>query len=136
MWGQTDLKKLVAYCTIQEMNFIFLLLVFGDSFLKEISFLFCITHAILSSLMFYIVDCIYRRFHSRSIFQINGIFIYTPNLAIFIFIMCIFFAGLPGTLKFSVEFCIFSNIINISSLINIILIFSTNFLRVVGFSKN
>jgi NADH:ubiquinone oxidoreductase subunit 5 (subunit L)/multisubunit Na+/H+ antiporter MnhA subunit len=24
MWGQTDLKKLVAYGTIQEMNLIFL----------------------------------------------------------------------------------------------------------------
>lgn len=26
MWGQTDLKKLVAYCTIQEMNLIYLTL--------------------------------------------------------------------------------------------------------------
>lgn len=24
MWSQTDLKKLVAYCTIQEMNLIYL----------------------------------------------------------------------------------------------------------------
>jgi formate hydrogenlyase subunit 3/multisubunit Na+/H+ antiporter MnhD subunit len=24
MWGQTDIKKLVAYCTIQEMNIIYL----------------------------------------------------------------------------------------------------------------
>ena len=136
MWGQTDLKKLIAYCTIQEMNLIFLLFCFGDLFLKEIGFLFSLTHAFLSALMFFIVDCIYRRFHSRSILQVNGIISFLPNLSLAIFFMCIFFAGLPGTLKFSIEFCIFNNILDVSIMLSILLLISANFLGLVGFSKN
>ena len=136
MWGQTDLKKLVAYCTIQEMNLIFFLFCFGDIFLKEIGFLFSLTHAFLSALMFFIVDCLYRRFHSRSILQINGISSFLPNLSVSIFFMCLFFAGLPGTLKFSIEFCLFNNFLDISLISCIILLISANFLGLVGFSKN
>lgn len=136
MWGQTDLKKLVAYCTIQEMNLIFLLFCFGDLFLKEIGFLFSLTHAFLSALMFFIVDCVYRRFHSRSVLQINGIISFLPNIATAIFLMCIFFAGLPGTLKFSIEFCIFNNLIDFSILATFLLVINANCLGLIGFSKN
>lgn len=136
MWGQTDLKKLVAYCTIQEMNLIFFLFCFGDLFLKEIGFLFSLTHAFLSALMFYVVDCVYRRFHSRSILQVNGIVTYLPNLAINIFFMGIFFAGLPGTLKFSVEFSLFNNLIDFSFISTVLTILSANCLGLIGFSKS
>lgn len=136
MWGQTDLKKLVAYCTIQEMNLIFLLFCFGDLFLKEIGFLFSLTHAFLSALMFFLVDCLYRRFHSRSILQINGIASFLPSLAINIFFMCVFFAGLPGTLKFSIEFCLFNNLLDFSTLLTILTILIANCLGLIGFSKN
>ena len=136
MWGQTDLKKLVAYCTIQEMNLIFFLFCFGDLFLKEIGFFFSLTHAFLSALMFFIVDCLYRRFHSRSILQINGIVSFLPNLSVTIFLMCIFFAGLPGTLKFSVEFCLFNNLLDFSFCLTTITIIVANCLGLIGFSKN
>lgn len=136
MWGQTDLKKLVAYCTIQEMNLIYLLFCFGDLFLKEIGFLFSLTHAFLSALMFFIVDCLYRRFHSRSILQINGVSNTMPNLSIAIFFMCIFFAGLPGTLKFSIELCIFNNLLDFSLVLTSMLIIIANCLGLIGFSKN
>ncbi len=136
MWGQTDLKKLVAYCTIQEMNLIYLLFCFGDIYLKEIGFLFSLTHAFLSALMFFLVDCIYRRLHSRSVLQINGLSLFLPNLSIFIFIMCIFFSGLPGTLKFSIEFCIINNLIDFSAVLSIFLVVVANCLGLIGFSKN
>jgi formate hydrogenlyase subunit 3/multisubunit Na+/H+ antiporter MnhD subunit len=31
MWGQIDIKKLIAYATVQEMNIIYLLFVWGDA---------------------------------------------------------------------------------------------------------
>lgn len=110
MWGQSDLKKLVAYCTIQEMNLIFFLFLVGDTNFTNLGILFTVTHAFLSILMFFLVDCIYRRFHTRSIYNLSGLLIETPNLAICIVAMVIFFSGLPGTLKFICEFYIFFNI--------------------------
>lgn len=135
MWGQTDLKKLVAYGTIQEMNLIYLVFCWGDSNSILIGILFSATHAFLSALMFFLVDCIYRRYHTRSIIEINGILHITPNLGISILFMCIFFAGLPGTIKFISEFYIFSGFIEISTLGCFLLMFFANVVGLVGFSK-
>lgn len=135
MWGQSDLKKLVAYCTIQEMNLIFFLFLLGDSSANIIGALFTITHAFLSILMFFLVDCIYRRYHSRSIFVVQGILTSAPNLGTAIIFMIIFFSGLPGTLKFICEFYIFSLLLQHSWIFTCFFILCLNFLGLIGFSK-
>ena len=135
MWGQSDLKKLVAYGTIQEMNIIFLTFCYGDSFLIFSGILFCLTHALLSTFFFYLVDTIYRRFKTRNIFELQGLLHLTPNLGIFIFIGCVCYSGLPGTLKFICEFYIFSSLFDIAPLSTLILIFSANFIGIIGFCK-
>ena len=135
MWGQTDLKKLVAYGTVQEMNIIYLTFCWGDSLNIISGILFCITHALLSVLMFYLVDVIYRKYNSRSVVEVSGILQRTPNLAIMIFIMCIFFSGLPGTLKFTTEFYIFSSFFDASPFSCFITFFIANCLGLIGFSK-
>lgn len=135
MWGQTDLKKLVAYGTIQEMNLIYLVFCWGDVNGVVGGILFSVTHAFLSALMFFIVDCFYRRYKTRSFVEINGILHFTPNLAISIFFMCIFFGGIPGTIKFVVEFYIFGGFLDISPFLCLFLMFISNVFGLVGFSK-
>lgn len=114
MWGQTDLKKLVAYCTIQEMNLISIFFLKGDSNIVVYGFLFNIMHAFLSTLMFFLVECVYARYKSRSILAVNGIFFTFNNLALSIIFMIFFFSGIPGTLKFVCEFFVFNLVFNVS----------------------
>lgn len=135
MWGQTDLKKLVAYGTIQEMNIIYLVFCWGDTAAVLGGVLFCATHAFLSALMFFLVDCLYRRFNSRNLIEVLGLLQLVPNLGISILIMCVFYAGLPGTIKFISEFYIFSGLIESSSVTCFILMFTANVLGLIGFSK-
>jgi len=135
MWGQTDLKKLVAYGTIQEMNIIYLAFCWGDSYAILGGILFSATHAFLSALMFYIVDCVYRRFHTRSLIEINGILHITPNLGIAIIFMLIFFSGIPGTIKFISEFYIFSGLLESSPSVCLLLMLVANVFGLIGFSK-
>ena len=135
MWGQLDLKKLVAYGTVQEMNIIYLAFLWGDSSAFIGGILFCITHAFLSPLMFYLVDCIQRRYYSRIVSEISGLLHITPNLGIFVLFMQILYSGLPGTLKFLSEFYIFSGFICTAPLSTIIILYSANFLGLIGFSK-
>ena len=118
MWGQTDLKKLVAYGTIQEMNLIFLTFCWGDSNAILGGILFSATHGALSALMFYIVDCLQRRFNSRNVVEISGVLQITPMLGIAIITMCVLYAGLPGTLKFTCEFYIFCGLFELSPTLN------------------
>jgi len=135
MWGQTDIKKLVAYGTIQEMNLIYLVFCWGDSSIIIAGIIFTATHAFLSCLMFYLVDCVYRRYHTRSIVEINGILHITPNLAVSILFMTVFFAGLPGTIKFISEFYIFSSFLEISPVMCLTLMLIANAIGLIGFSK-
>jgi len=125
----------VAYGTIQEMSIIYLAICWGDSTACIGGFLFCITHAFLSSLFFYLVDCVQRRYNTRSILEISGIIHITPNLGIAILFGLILYSGLPGTLKFVSEFYIFVGLIEAAPLSCVILLFGTNFLGLLGFLK-
>nr|YP_010632192.1 NADH dehydrogenase subunit 4 [Cryptocaryon irritans]WBP62308.1 NADH dehydrogenase subunit 4 [Cryptocaryon irritans] len=135
MWGQTDLKKLVAYGTIQEMNLIFLVFCWGDVLSIIGGILFCLMHSILSTLMFFLVDCIQKRFHSRSTVELSGILHLTPNLGISILFMCIFYSGIPGTLKFTSEFYIFSGFFDSSPFLCFFIMLVANVIGLIGFSK-
>jgi NADH-quinone oxidoreductase subunit M len=117
------------------MNLILVAFLFGDSRLIMAGIMFSAAHAFLSALMFYLVDCIYRRMHSRSVYQVHGLLHTTPNLGTAIFLMCVLYAGLPGTIKFSCEFFIFSSLAESSFITMVILLFIMNVLGLIGFSK-
>ncbi len=136
MWGQTDLKKLIAYCTIQEMNLIVLFFLQGDSNILFFGILFNITHTFLSTLMFYLIECIYIRYHARSIFLVKGIFYSCTNLSTMIIFMIIFFSGIPGTLKFICEFYLLTVLLNFSWILCFFIIFIVNVFGLIGFCKN
>jgi len=85
--------------------------------------------------MFYIVDCLQRRFNSRSVVEISGVLQITPMLGIAIIIMCVLYAGLPGTLKFTCEFYIFCGLFELTPTLTLILFFVANVLGLIGFSK-
>ena len=135
MWGQTDIKKLVAYCTIQEMNLIYLTFCWGDANMLVSGMLFIVMHGSLSTLMFFLVDCIQRRFNSRSVVELSGILQITPMLGISIIIMCIMYSGLPGMLKFTCEFYLFSSLFNILPVLTVFLFFTANVIGLISFSK-
>lgn len=135
MWSQIDLKKLIAYCTIQEMNIIYLAFLWGDARVLFGGVLFCITHSFLSALMFYLVDCVQRRYNTRIISELSGILHITPNLGISIFFMNVIYSGLPGTIKFTSELFIFIGLYDSSILLLLLLVLS-NFIGLLGFSKN
>lgn len=136
MWCQTDLKKIVAFCTVQEMNLIYLTFLFGNGTLVVVGVLFCLMHAILSSLMFFLVDCVQKRYNSRSITEVSGILQVAPNLGFSIILMCIYYMGLPGTLKFSCEVMVFSAIYQVSFILFLLIVFSANFVAPISFCKS
>jgi len=114
---------------------IYLAFCWGDTSAILGGILFCVTHGALSGLMFYLVDCIQRRFNSRSVVEISGVLQLTPNLGICIFVMCVLYSGLPGTLKFSCEFYIFAGLFEISPTLTMFVFFVANVLGLIGFCK-
>lgn len=135
MWTQVDLKKLVAFCTIQEMNLIVMCFLFGYSPIVSVGIIFCFMHAILSSLMFFLVDCVQRRFQSRQTAEVVGMAHTSPNLGLSIIFMVLMYLAIPGTLKFSCEFMLFCYLSDISFLLFIIIVIAASTIAPVAFAK-
>jgi NADH-quinone oxidoreductase subunit M len=135
MWAQIDLKKLVAYCTIQEMSLLYLVFVWGDTLCFIGGVMLCITHSLLSSLMFFLVDCIQKRYKSRLVSEVSGILHTTPNLGVALLTMVVLYSGLPGSIKFTSELYIYSGLFETAPFVSILILFVANFLGLIGFSK-
>lgn len=136
MWAQVDLKKLVAYGTIQEMNLILVGILLGTTAAVKAVSLFILAHTILSTMFFILADSIYKRFSSRSVTAVRGLLNASPSLGYTIFICCLLFAGLPFTLKFVVEVYVFVQLFSLNVSLLVVVMLICNWVGTVSFSKN
>jgi len=108
LFYQIDLKKLVAYSTVVEMHWLVMCVISGQSCLLLSSFCMLISHALLSTNSFLLVDAINRRFKTRLITEISGINFLCPKLFLIALVNCLIFLGFPGSIFFVAEFLFFS----------------------------
>lgn len=112
MGRQSDIKRLIAWCTVQEMSFIVMFWGLKQTYVDKTYLLFVIIHGLLSAYMFFLVDIIQRRYKTRNLSAIIGINIMSPQLTRHIWFLIFVFSGFPLTAKFVVEwnfFCLLSN---------------------------
>ena len=122
LFYQIDLKKLVAYSTVVEMHWLTICLVSGQSNLMLASFCMLISHALISTNSFLLVDAIARRWKTRLITEISGVNFATPKLFIMALINLLIFLGFPGSLFFISEFLFFSFLFDMFPLLTFILL--------------
>jgi NADH-quinone oxidoreductase subunit M len=108
LFYQIDLKKLVAYSTVVEMHWLTICVISGQSALMLASFCMLISHALLSTNSFLLVDAIGRRFKTRLITEINGVNFLCPKLFLVSLVNCLIFLGFPGSIMFVAEILFFS----------------------------
>ena len=147
VYYQTDLKKLIAYSTVIEMHWLVLAVVSGSSFFWIAGFAMMISHAIISSNFFLVIDSVTRRFKTRLLTEISGIYYLTPSLYFVILTLLIVFLGFPGSLLFIAEFMFFSALLDVNFGLFFFLLFiayffvpscffKSWFLLLFGFSEN
>lgn len=135
MWHQIDVKKLIAYTTVQEMNILFLPLFWLNETSELLVSLFILTHCLLSTLLFFTVDILIKRFHTRIVTNITGIIQIMPIFGLCMIITLLLFTGLPFTIKFFLEINIFNLLLNFNIELTIIVILIANWIGLLGFSK-
>lgn len=108
LFYQIDLKKLVAYSTVVEMHWLTMCVISGQSCLMLASFCMLISHALLSTNSFLLVDAVNRRFKTRLITEISGINFLCPKLYLIGLLNCWVFLGFPGSILYIAEFLFFS----------------------------
>ena len=122
LFYQIDLKKLVAYSTVVEMHWLTICVVSGQSNLMLASFCMLISHALLSTNSFLLVDAVARRFKSRLITEINGVNFMCPKLFMAILVNTLIFLGFPGSIFFVSEFLFFSFMFDLFPVLSLFLL--------------
>ena len=84
MWGAFDIKRLIAFATIQEMNLMMILLILLNNYYMAILNVFLLFHGCLSALLFFLIDQIQKRTHTRNLTSISGLYTLYPQLCTFI----------------------------------------------------
>ena len=108
LFYQIDLKKLIAYSTVVEMHWLTICVISGQSCLMMSAYCMLISHALLSTNAFLLVDSINRRFKTRLITELSGINFLCPKLFLFCLLNCLIFLGFPGSIFFISEFLFFT----------------------------
>nr|YP_003848731.1 NADH dehydrogenase subunit 4 [Tetranychus cinnabarinus]ADK89670.1 NADH dehydrogenase subunit 4 [Tetranychus cinnabarinus] len=118
-----DLKMIFAYSSIIHMNSMVMMLLSNNFFTEKMFVQMMISHAISSSMMFYIIGMIYEYTFSRMM-MINKSFLIN-NLILFMIIFFILFINMsmPPFMTFFSEMYMYLSLINYSSKMMIILIY-------------
>ena len=123
LFYQIDLKKLVAYSTVVEMHWLTICIISGQSNLLLASFAMLISHALISTNSFLLVDAISRRFKTRLITEINGLNFLCPKLFLVTLLNILLFLGFPGSIFFVSEILFFSFFLDLFPLGALFLLF-------------
>lgn len=123
LFYQIDLKKLVAYSTVVEMHWLTICVISGQSALMLASFCMLISHALLSTNSFFLVDAIGRRFKTRLITEVSGLNFLCPKLFLVTLVNTLVFLGFPGSIMFVAEILFFSFFFDLFPVLCLLLIF-------------
>jgi NADH-quinone oxidoreductase subunit M len=105
-YGQSDLKKLIAYTSISHMGFILIgIFVFSPLAWQGTVFLL-VAHGVSTGALFIIVGSVQHRLHTRDLGRMGGLWTDLPRLSSFGTFFILAAMGLPGLGNFVGEFLI------------------------------
>lgn len=112
---QLDFKRLIAYSSVSHMNMVAMGIFAGNLQSFDGAILQCISHAFVSSGLFFLVGSMYDRYHSKLISSYSGLAGVMPIYAIMLLFFSISNIGMPGTSAFASEILLLTGIFNFST---------------------
>lgn len=142
-WAQSDMKKLVAYSSIAHMGYVTIGLYSQSVIGVKGAVIQMVSHGITSAGLFFVVDMLYRRTHTRDMHQYRGVVAVAPKLTAVAFMLVLGLVSLPMTSGFVGELMVtiaafkVSTVIGILTALGVILapIYGLNFYRQVFLGK-
>lgn len=104
------------------MHWLTICVISGQSNLMLASFCMLISHALLSTNSFLLVDAIARRFKTRLLTEVSGLNFICPKLFLMTLVNSLIFLGFPGSIFFVSEFLFFSFFFDLFPLMAIFLL--------------
>ncbi len=94
--AQRDLKRMIAYSSVSHMGFVLLGIASLTAEGVSGAVMQMVSHAFLSTMLFFLVGVVYNRVHDRDIYNFRGLGTLMPRYTIFIMIAFFASLGLPG----------------------------------------
>ena len=104
---QIDLKKIIAYSSVANMNFVVLGLLCSNIIGVGGSVFLMLSHGIVSSGLFFCIGILYDRFKTRILFYFQGIVNLMPLYSVFLLLLTLSNISFPLTSGFIGEILIF-----------------------------
>nr|WCS40531.1 NADH dehydrogenase subunit 4 [Gilpinia sp.]WDY84701.1 NADH dehydrogenase subunit 4 [Gilpinia sp. 3 GYN-2022c] len=124
---QVDLKSLIAYSSIAHMMILLSGLLTLMSWGIYGSYLLMISHGLCSSGLFCLVNIIYERLSSRSLFINKGLMNYMPSMCLWWFLLCSSNMASPPSLNLLGEIMLINSIILWSKMMFLLIMFLSFF---------
>ncbi len=102
--GQTDLKQLVAYSSVNHMGFVLLGIASMTTFGVHGAVYQMIAHGVITGLLFMLIGMLSNRTHTRSIAAMTGLYSAMPLFGGMMWLAMLAGAGIPGMAGFVGEF--------------------------------
>jgi len=121
---QIDFKKLIAYSSIAHMNMAILGIFSNNFFGLWGGFVMMLGHGLSSVALFFLVGCLYDRYHERLIEYYGGLSQTSPILTFFMFYFVTSNFGFPYNVNFLAEVFIIAGVFKLDFFVLILLGFS------------
>jgi NADH-quinone oxidoreductase subunit M len=105
-FGQTDLKRLVAYTSISHMGFVLLGLFAWNQLALQGALMVMLAHGISTGALFILVGDLQDRTHTRDLERMGGLWATVPRMGTIGLIFAMASLGLPGLGNFVGEFLV------------------------------
>jgi NADH-quinone oxidoreductase subunit M len=105
-FGQTDLKRLVAYTSVGHMGFVLLGVFAWNQLALQGAVIEIIAHGISTGALFILVGALIERVHTRDMGRLGGLWGGMPRLGGVTLLFVLALIGLPGMGNFVAEFLI------------------------------
>jgi NADH-quinone oxidoreductase subunit M len=119
-WVQADMKKLVAYSSIAHMGYVVLGIYSQTPLGIKGAVIQMVSHGVISAGLFYVVDILYRRIHTRDMHQYGGVVTVAPKLSVLAFVFVLGLISLPVTSGFVGEIMVTLAVFQISQLFGVL----------------
>ena len=114
-FGQTDLKRLVAYTSVSHMGFVLLGVFAWNQIALDGVILQIICHGISTGALFILVGGLQERIHTRDLRRVSGLWSTAPRMGGVSLIFALASMGLPGLGNFIGEFLVLLGVYQVSA---------------------
>jgi len=113
-FGQTDLKRLIAYTSVSHMGFVLLGVYAWNELALQGALVQMVCHGVSTGALFMIAGSLQERLHSRDLSGMGGFWTSAPKMGAVMLVFALASLGLPGLGNFVGEFLVLIGVFSVS----------------------